>query len=171
MWGRAIIAALVLVGCGTDDERAGDSPFGSGASASGADTDPDTDPGSSGEGDGDTSTTTAGESSTGSSAPTTTGDQPPPCDPEFSFEPAVPTTAPFFVEVTNPEPLPYISLTMMGPNVVEPMYTGVVAEDPWAWRFSVSGQVPGIYTLAFGNAESEGGPVTVHSTCQLQISG
>ena len=60
---------------------------------------------------------------------------------------------------------------MTGPTVVEPMFVDVVAEDPWAWQFSVTGQPPGIYTLEFGNAESEGGPVTVHSTCQLQISG
>ncbi len=60
---------------------------------------------------------------------------------------------------------------MEGPNVAQPQFLDVVAEDPWSWRFSVSGHQAGIYTLQFGNAPSEDGPVTVWSTCLLDISG
>ncbi|MEM6291991.1 MAG: hypothetical protein AAGA54_12025 [Myxococcota bacterium] len=172
----------------------GSSP-GSGAEDGGEDTDADTDGGTTGSTGGDMPMFTAGSPTTDPSAtsgattftttspsttadpttsgenPTTSGGEPLPCDMAFSFEPPVPTLAQFFVETSHPEPLAYVSLTMEGPNVVQPQFLDVVAEDPWGWRFSVSGHQAGIYTLQFGNAPSEGGPVTVWSTCLLEISG
>jgi hypothetical protein len=115
------------------------------------------------------SMTGGSDSSGGESSSSTGAPLPLPCDPGFSFDPAEPTTATFYVIATHEDPLAYVDLTVVGPNTAEATYVAVVAEDPWQWRWRVTGHVAGVYTFSFGNAASEGGPVTVHSTCQREV--
>lgn len=114
-----------------------------------------------------------GDSSSGDSSGGSSGETAPevilPCDFEYTFEPATPGPGAFFVEVSDPDPLTYVGLTLVGPNTVQGEFVDVVAEEPWAWRFAVDGHIPGEYALEFSSAQSEDGPRTTRATCSLEV--
>ena len=110
-----------------------------------------------------------GDSSSGDSSGETAPEVILPCDFEYTFEPAAPGPGTFFVEVSDPDPLTYVGLTLVGPNTVYGEFVDVVAEEPWAWRFEVEGHVPGEYALEFSSAQSEDGPRTTWATCSLEV--
>ena len=186
MWGLAL--ASVLAGCagGDESERTSAAFAGSGAGttgesseSSGSSTGPDSDlPPLDWDTDSVTTadppvTTTTGSDDGESGSESSTGwDEPDvvhPCDPEFTVVPGEPTLEDFYVEVSNPAPLTWIGLSVVGPTALEGEFIDVVADDPWVWRFAIAGHMPGTYVLEFSSADQENGPRTVWSTCTLAI--
>ncbi len=186
--------ASVLVGCAGGDEsgRTGSAFAGSGAGTTGESSESSESTGSSTNDndlppvDWDTDsattadppmTTTTGSDDTAtddeSGSESSTGWDDPevvhPCDSEFTVVPGEPTLEDFYVEVSNPAPLTWIGLSVVGPTTLEGDFIDVVADDPWVWRFAIAGHMPGTYVLEFSSAEQENGPRTVWSTCTLAI--
>lgn len=132
----------------------------------------DASPGSSSSDDATSAPTasTAGSSLDPDSSDTTETPLPPlPCDDTFTLAPPAPDLSAFEVEVSHPEPLPFVDLTLVGPNAPTVAFIDVVGTEPYRWAWQVSGHVPGEYTLEFGNRTDEAAPLVVHSTCQVRV--
>ncbi|MEM6291992.1 MAG: hypothetical protein AAGA54_12030 [Myxococcota bacterium] len=119
---------------------------------------------------GSTAPTSATTFPPGSSDESTGEPLPPlPCDDTFIIDPADPTLDAIYVEVSHPDPLPYVDLSAAGPNQPTISFIDVVGSKPYAWAWEITGHVPGVYTLAFGNRADEAAPVVQHSTCQIRV--
>lgn len=132
----------------------------------------DASPGSSSSDDATSAPTasTDGSSLDPDSSDTTETPLPPlPCDDTFTLAPPAPDLSAFEVEVSHPEPLPFVDLTLFGPNAPTVAFIDVVGTEPYRWAWQVSGHVPGEYTLEFGNRTDEAAPLVVHSTCQVRV--
>lgn len=104
------------------------------------------------------------------SSDTTGAPLPPlPCDDTFTLAPAMPDLAAFDVEVSHPEPLPFVDLRVSGPTAPVVTFVDVVGSEPYRWAWQITGHAQGEYTLEFGNMADESAPFVVHSTCQIRV--